>query len=313
MSESVIAWSFLVARGRHRGYRTLLAPGFLTERRLHGLLSDSANGEKMDASHAREVEVDGPEVGALTLVYRTEQVTEAEIGDGGEDDLATDEHGRPLEILYGIVCRGRLRGRVADDDLGSARREALESYRRFLAEEDGFGVDDSNARALRGVTRAPEAPLPPPAPAPARRDGLVSRGSHRHIAAAAVVVALAALAVAVFPRGGAAHVVDVQASMLPSSGVAECNRPTTFLLEGAIETDGEADVVYHWETQGWRGPSSRLVLEQAGSQQLPPERHQSVALPHRGYVLVVEQPDRSRTQAGDTPRCLAEPALTRSP
>jgi hypothetical protein len=72
-------------------------------------------------------------------------------------------------------------------------------------------------------------------------------------------------------------------------------------------------VVYHWETQGWRGPSSRLVLEQAGSQQLPPERHQSVALPNRGYVLVVEQPDRSRTKTGDTPRCLAEPALTRSP
>jgi hypothetical protein len=141
----------------------------------------------------------------------------------------------------------------------------------------------------------------------------VSRGSHRHIAAGAVVVALAALAVAVFPRGGAAHIVDVQASMLPSSGVAECNRPTTFLLEGAIETDGEAEVVYHWETQGWRGPSSRLVREPAGSQQLPPERHQSVALPDSRYVLVIEQPDHSRTQTGHTPPCLAEPALTRSP
>jgi hypothetical protein len=313
MSESVIAWSFLVARGRHRGYRTLLAPGFLTERRLHGLLSDSANGERMDASRAREVEVEGPEVGALTLVYRSEQVTEAEIGDGGEHDLATDEHGRPLEILYGIVCRGRLRGRVDDDDLGSARREALESYRRFLAEEDGFGVDDSNAFALRGVTPAPEAPLPPPAPAPARRDRLVSHGSHRRIAAAAVVVALAALAVAIFPRGGSAPIVDVRASMVPSTGIVDCNRPTTFLLQGAIETDGEAEVVYHWETQGWRGPSSRLVLEQAGWQQLPPERHQAAGLPDQGYALVVEQPDRSRTRAGRAPRCVAEPALTRSP
>src|SRR3954469_9087360 len=107
MSESVIAWPFLVARGRHRGYRTILAPGFLTERRLHGLLSDSTSGEQMDASRAREVEVERPEVGALTLVYRTENMTEAELDGGRGDGLATDEHGRPLEMLYGIVCRGR--------------------------------------------------------------------------------------------------------------------------------------------------------------------------------------------------------------
>src|SRR3954469_25015360 len=159
MSESVIAWPFLVARGRHRGYRTLLAPGFLTERRLHGLLSDSANGERMDGSRAREVEVERPEVGALTLVYRTENMTEAELDGGRGDGLATDEHGRPLEMLYGIVCRGRLHGRVDDDDLGAARREAVESYRRFLAEEDGFEVDASDAFTLRGITAAP---APPP-------------------------------------------------------------------------------------------------------------------------------------------------------
>ena len=63
MTEAVFGWPFLVARGRERGYRTVLAPGFLTERRLHGLLSDSANGRQMDSSSPpREVEVERPGV-----------------------------------------------------------------------------------------------------------------------------------------------------------------------------------------------------------------------------------------------------------
>lgn len=42
------------------------------------------------------------EVGPLTLVYETKVVTADDIG-----GVALDEHGRELEIRYGIVLRGR--------------------------------------------------------------------------------------------------------------------------------------------------------------------------------------------------------------
>jgi hypothetical protein len=274
MTESAYGWPFLVARGRERGYRTILATGFLTERRLHGLLSDAANGQG-----PREVEVERPGVGRLTLVCRTEQMTEAELDGGRGEGLATDEHGRPLEILYGIVCRGRLGGHVDDADLGAARAEALASYRRFLAEENGFGVDTSDAFALRGVTAVADAAPPKPAP----------RASRRGLAVTAVVAALAVLPLGLLlAGGGGAQVVDVRVA---------CILPTSDVLQGAVETDGATDVVYHWEAPGWRSPSRTRAFERAGTGQLPPERLET----SDGVVLVVEQPESSRTAA---PSCV---------
>ena len=284
MTGSTYGWPFLVARGRERGYRTILAPGFLTERRLHGLLSDAANGEAPDAP--REVELERPGVGRLTLVYRTEQVTEAELDGGRGNGLATDEHGRPMEILYGIVCRGRLGGHVDDGDLGAARTEALASYRRFLAEECDFGVDTSDAFALRGVTAVRD--VAPPEPE--------RRASRAGLAVTAVVAALAALSLAlVLPGGGDAKVVDVRADI-------DCVLPTSFVLQGTVETNGEADVIYHWEAPGWRSPSRQLAFEQAGADKLPPERLQANSMPD-GVALVVEQPEHSRAEATPAPGC----------
>ena len=288
MTEATYGWPFLVARGRERGYRTILAPGFLTERRLHGLLSDSAHGQG-----PREVEVERPEVGRLTLVCRSEQVSEAELDGGRGDGLATDEHGRPLEILYGIVSRGRLGGRVDEGDLGAARTEALASYRRFLAEENGFGVDTSDGFALRGVTTVADAAPPKPErravmdaapPKPARR---AARGG---LAVTAVVATLAALPLAfVLPGGGDAEVTGVRASV-------DCVLPTSFVLQGAVETDGETEVVYHWEASDWHSASQKLAFERAGTQELPPERLVRASVP-AGVALVIEQPERSRAAA----------------
>jgi hypothetical protein len=314
MSERDRGWSFLVARGRRLGYRTILAPGFLTERRLHGLLADSASSEQMDASRPRTIELERPDIGRLTLVYRTEQVTNADIDGDHGDGLATDEHGRPLEILYGIVSREGLRGSVDEADLGAARTEALESYRRFLAEEDGFGVDVSDGFALRGTAAVPDVSQPPRrAPAPPALDRHELRSRHRPLpwrgAAVAVTLALMAmLLVGLLPRDDV-HVVDVRAGVHPSSGIIDCSRPTTFLLQGTIETDGHADVVYHWQGPGWRGRSQRLAFEQAGSQWVPSQRHESARLPTGGYVLVIEEPERHRASTPHALRCL-EPAAS---
>jgi hypothetical protein len=297
MSGSAHGWPFLVARGRELGYRTILAPGFLTEHRLHGLLSDAANGQGLDSP--REVEVERQEVGRLTLVYQTEQVSEAELDGGRGEGLATDEHGRPLEMLYGIVYKGRLGGHVDGGDLAAARTEAIASYRRFLAEENGFGVDTSNAMALRGMTAVAAAAPPKPArraivdsapPKPARR---AARGG---LAVTAVVAALAALPLALMlPGGSDTRVVDVRADI-------DCIVPTSFVLQGAVRTDGEADVVYHWEAPGWRAPSRQLAFERAGTEELPPERLEAASIPN-GVALVVEQPEQSRAEAARAPGC----------
>jgi hypothetical protein len=297
-------YPFLVARGRRRGYRTILAPAFLTERRLHGVLADSANGEQMNSGHARRLELDRPDVGRLTLVYRTEQVTAGEVDGGRGDGLATDEHGRPLEILYGVVCCGRLRGRVEDADLGLARGEALASYRRFLAEEDGFGVAASDPIPLGGVSLAPDVePAPPDDPSP---PSFVVR---RMVAVAAVGLA-ALLAVTLLPgllRGGTAHVVGVQAR-LSASGAVDCTSPVSVDLIGKVTMDGAGNVVYRWETNGSRHKSHRLAFKHAGTHALPVERYLTDTLPAEGYTLVIEAPERTRVQAPQTLQCLPPPA-----
>jgi hypothetical protein len=219
-----------------------------------------------------------------------------------------------LEILYGIVSRDGLRGSVDEEDLGAARAGALESYRRFLAEEDGFGVDVSDGFALRGTTAVPDVSQPPrrsPGPPPLDRHELRTR--HRPVpwrgAAVAVALALiATLVVGLLPRDDV-HVLDVQAGVHPSSGIIDCSRPTTFLLQGTIETDGDADVVYHWQAPGWRGKSKQLVFERAGRQWVQPEWHETANLPTRGYQLVVEEPERRRAATPHALRCVEPTAF----
>ena len=109
--------------------------------------------------------------------------------------------------------------------------------------------------------------------------------------------ALMALPLAfILPAGGSEpHVVGVRASMLPSAGAVDCNRPTSFFLDGVIETDAKADVVYHWEAPGWRGPSRQLAFDEAGAQRLPSERHDAASIP-------AERIRARRRAAGGRPR-----------
>jgi hypothetical protein len=110
------------------------------------------------------------------------------------------------------------------------------------------------------------------------------------------------------PGGGSEpQVVDVRASMLPSAGVIDCSRPTSFVLSGIIETDAKADVVYHWEGPGWSGPARQLAFDEAGAQMLPLERHEAASIPASGYALVVEQPEPVRAEAANSLQCRVVP------
>jgi len=160
-------WAFLVARGRHRGYRSILVPDFLAASNEYGLVTESVRGDVDPAGAPRVHRVTAPGSGPLTLVYRTRRVTGADLDHGHPDhghpagDPPTDEHGRPLDLLYGFVSRGGAVHEVDEADLRSAQEEALHAYRRFLADEDGSGVQTSGAFTLRSRTgRATEPDRP---------------------------------------------------------------------------------------------------------------------------------------------------------
>lgn len=123
-------WPFLIARGRRRGYSVLLAPPLL--RKEYGVLEDVVG----PASGVQVATVRG-----ACVVWEEYGVTEADIG--GEP---SDEHSRPLRLLHGVVSRERVE--PSEVDMGRVRAVALETYRRFLADEEGFAVEWSEPVAV---------------------------------------------------------------------------------------------------------------------------------------------------------------------
>ncbi|MEV7970791.1 hypothetical protein AB0O34_33095 [Sphaerisporangium sp. NPDC088356] len=149
--SSAQGWPFLVARGRHRGYRTLLAPGFLIAERGHGVLDDSV----VPSPHQDRATVIEVLTGAgrrLTVVYATHLVTSADIAEPGAPPAAQeprDQHSRPLQLIYGFVCLDGVAGEPDQEDLRVCGQASLRAYRRFLRDEEGFVVEPSEDFPLR--------------------------------------------------------------------------------------------------------------------------------------------------------------------
>ncbi len=162
-------WPFLIARGRRLGYRTLLAPEPLIADREYGILDDS-----VPPSHEQDrpdvIDVTTRSGRLLTVVHATHQVTAADLGD---IEKPADEHGRPLQLLYGFAL---LRARIPEprwEDLQKVLATALETYRRFLDDEESFAVETGRPFPLRSapLPSALQAPAATPSAAAAARDG----------------------------------------------------------------------------------------------------------------------------------------------
>jgi hypothetical protein len=195
----VSRWPFLVARGRRVGYRVVLAPDFLVRNRQHHLLAEHVGAGPVGPGGRSVVEVPGTGFGPLLATYREEPAAAAELLPGSAPDTLRDRHGRPLELLYGVVTTGPPEP-VDDGDLAEARDAAIEAYRRFLADEEGVDVQPSppvfapdapppQPQVTAGARRAPPVPPRRPAPPPARRRGRAWIAT----AAALVVVVVAVL------------------------------------------------------------------------------------------------------------------------
>ena len=150
-------WPFLVAAGRRRDYRTLLAPEFLVADLDYGIL-DQAVRPTPETGPATVVEVRTARGRPLTIVYATHRLTAADLIDPvpgrthpagrpadapGPDAPGSDprdEHGRPLRLIYGYATPDGYFPEPAPADLDSARTVALTTYRRFLADEERVEV-----------------------------------------------------------------------------------------------------------------------------------------------------------------------------
>jgi hypothetical protein len=164
------AWPFLVARGRKRGYRTLLAPDFLVAEHGYGVLDDSVVPSTQE-DQGSLIEVVTRAGRALTVVHATHLVTSTDIAEPGaeaDDHEPRDRHSRPLQLIYGFVCVDARVSEAHPDDLAACRETALGVYRRFLDDEEGFTVEAGQEFVPRTrVTRRTPAPTRRLAPAPA--------------------------------------------------------------------------------------------------------------------------------------------------
>jgi hypothetical protein len=253
MDDTASGWHFLVARGRHTGYRTLLAPDFLTERRLQGQLSDNAAAAGPPRLH--QTTIDSPEVGPLTLVYRNERLAHSDL-DGravNGSPPVTDEHGRPLEMLYGIVTRRRPSAAPDERDLATARVAALNSYHRFLADEDAYDVDTSMALTLHTplAQRHQTAETTPPPrtrpPAPRRPSSPLGQHGRPIAAGASVVVVVIVVLIGVWVLSSSANVEVLAAEVVPAPGAVDCGAPLRFKLSATIHALQKGRVDYRWE------------------------------------------------------------------
>jgi hypothetical protein len=314
-TASACGWPFLVARGRRRGYRTVLAPDFLAERNLHNVLSESSNGGAAQGSAVCSVDLDHAELGPMTLSYRTEQLTAADLGGASAgDEPVTDEHGRPLEILYGIVARDRLSGPPDGEDLQTARSAALRSYRRFLDEEEGFHVDASRSFALRGVTAVrpsirtkPHRPPAPPPPAP--RSAPAERRPPRAGLGLVAAVAVAALLLAwlLWPKPSKDPTVRIATATAVAPGIVQCGAATTIELTGTITANRATAVRYHWAPL--EGTNAKRSLRFAGRGSRSVTTTIAVDAPEKGRVsLVVDAPRSLRRDVSYDVGCVSTPA-----
>ena len=268
-------WTFLVARGRRQGYRSLLVPDFLAESNEYGVLGQATGGAVPAVDEHRIARVNGLAAGDVVLTYQTHRLAAADLNSPGP---LTDEFGRPLELLYGFVCRAPGIDAVDDADFAWAQGEALRTYQRFLSDESGFEPETSRPFVLRSVVAAASTaePAPPsvgaatPAPLPAAplvhaapaRKGLPLNA----VLTAALIIAVSAAVWALVLRGTGGPVTKVTITG-PTSSTVDCTTPQVF--RATIMTKGKATVVYHWESiPGTNSAPARLEFNKAAEQSI---------------------------------------------
>lgn len=239
--EAQQAWPFLIARGRRKGYSVLLAPGFLVADREHGFLEDIA-GPTRPNEPIRIAAAATPTGRRLSLVWTDYRVLHADVASDGAAGAAAhpvDEHSRPLRLLHGfLLSDGHVTG-AEPADLERTREAALDTYRRFLADEEHFTIEESAPLPIASavVQLAPTTPL---VPAPTRR----RIPATAYLVLAALVAGIGLLLGRVLLDGGQpVRIGDTVQGTIERPGEVDSydldtGEATRFHLDGASRRDG---------------------------------------------------------------------------
>ncbi|WP_328330691.1 hypothetical protein OHA70_09415 [Kribbella sp. NBC_00382] len=247
-------WAFLVARGRRKGYQSLLMPDFLVQSNEYGVLGQLSSSDQ-PGSAPRISRIDGLAAGNLTIAYVTHRLTLADLAGTPAVGPVTDEFGRPLELLYGVVCRGVDIVGLDDTDLAIVHAEALQTYQRFLADESGFVLASAQPFALRSIT----APIPvrQPTPIPPQQQTLLEqpelvdqpplrrRPRYVPILAIAAVAVIALIAAINVLRGDDGKISEVS-FVEPTTETVSCDEPVK--IQAKVTAEKATTIKYHWES-----------------------------------------------------------------
>jgi hypothetical protein len=248
--KSPRGWPFLVARGRRTGYRVVLAPDFLAQQQEEHLLLEQVGAGSADAAGHAVVELSGSPSGRLVAIYREEPATGAELIPSAATTArgtVLDRHGRPLELLYGIVASAGV-ARLNERDMARARRDAVSAYRWFLADEERFEARVSRGFPLSVSLPSAALPLhrdssprsgPPPTRSRTASGRIINSGWLGLVGAA--VLGVVAVVLIVTPAAGGGLRVSLDG---PYNDLPVCGHMT---ITGRIIADPEGWISYHWK------------------------------------------------------------------
>jgi tetratricopeptide (TPR) repeat protein len=141
---SIDAWPFLVSRNRTFGYRTVVAPQFLHEQGAPNILMELAGGDVCSEEYAYYREIYGLKAAELTLIFCVFRAKEYHIGLESEKSLV-DEHGRPIDLIEGIVLRGIVSDiLVTIGDLRDINDKIRKAYKEFWGETTKLPVTEAS-------------------------------------------------------------------------------------------------------------------------------------------------------------------------
>jgi hypothetical protein len=312
------AWPFLIARGRLRDYRTVLLPGVLTDPAAASALADALPiGEPGGAP--RTTTVDERRLGALRVTAQTAVLSPDDVGSPpGSAPFVTDDHGRPLVYLFGLLSAAGAAGRPDERHLALARDDALRAYREFLADEAGFQpvrsgpVDVPSAAAPTATAprshRGPAAgPTTPRSVLPSGPSRAPHRGPKPRVLVG-LAVALVLLVVAVLAlRPGGSSLQDLRVAV----GPAEPRPPacSDLRLSVTVTLAEEQVVTFRWTSDDGETSAAAQRRLRPGTQtvELRPRLPVDDAEPDQSGVLTVtaEAGDGTSASAPVEYRCTA--------
>ncbi|MEU5878656.1 hypothetical protein [Spirillospora sp. NPDC047279] len=133
-----VGWPFLVARGRTVGFRVVLAPPFLVNGRLTGLLMEaSATDATLGDALARR-EVLNSRAGDFIAFFHSVQADRAIVDERAQrpDEALLDEGSRPIILTEGVIFREPARTTIDATTLELMHNMVKDAYREFWLADD---------------------------------------------------------------------------------------------------------------------------------------------------------------------------------